>query len=219
MSKIPSVDPNSDPMRFAPEGFFPGYTWAENDTPGTLAINDSGFTEDSDGNWYMVRKARSEVGLDTIQPDDLYNAPAERHWNSTEGSGLYFTNYTQAAENLPIGVRPKDEPRELYVCRVKPDPDAVLDVTKSLRNRSLGQQAAAILLRVRSVMPGVPSPTRAVYDKMYADAEVVVTPPLAIARVFAGSPFRFEDGTKLQPRWAIVRDTSLVIPVAHKHIF
>lgn len=56
------------------------------------------------------------------------------------------------------------------------------------------------------MIPGIPHPSRDTYDRLYGEADVVITRPLAMARVFAGPCSVELAGSKLTPRWAIVRD-------------
>ena len=207
--------PHQPSPELQPHAIFDDFAWQEASKPESLRINESGFTEDNEGNWYMVRKARNAVDLATALPHNLYNGPRDRYWNSTEGRGLYFANHPAAVEKLKLGVRSSQEPSELYVCRIKPDAGEVLDVTTSIRHMDAGQKAAAILLRSRSIFPGIPSPNRRTYDRMYGDSRVVVTPPLAMSRLLTGNSAKIE-AQKIKIRWAIVRQPEALQVVAHR---
>lgn len=222
MHQIPHEGQNPQyPERLAlvqPDEIFKDFQWREQQKPDQLHLNGAGFMEDGAGNWYLVRKAKNAIDLQSALPHhNLYNATRDRYWNSTEGRGLYFANHPAAVESLKLGIRSAREPGQLYVCRVKPDDDRVLDVSTPLRYMSAGQKAAAILLRSRSLIPGIPSPSRDTYDRMYGDAAVVATPPLALSRILTGNTSRV-GMEKMKVRWAIVREPDALEIVAHRSI-
>lgn len=214
-SNIPQIPESvAQPNVIDTDAVFAGFSWAENEKPEGLIVNESGFLEDSSGSWYLLRRAVASVDVEAAVPDDLYNGKKARKFNSTEGNGLYFANTTEAIKKLPIRIRSSKQPKELYVCKMRPERDEILDVTKSIRAMTAGQQAASILLRARGVMPGIPSPSTKMYDRLYGDASLVATPPMAVARLFSGRATKIAD-QKLKPKWAIVRDTDALTVVAH----
>ena len=214
---IPAI-PNSNAeqaVSISPEQLFRGYEWRDGTMPEALHLNRAGFTEDQEGYWYLVRKARQAVGLDLIEPQDLFNAARARYHNSSEGSGLYFGNTPRAVEKVKISTL-SAEPGELYVCRIKPEEGKVLDATRALRAKSLGQKVVASYLSYKSVSPLVVPLKTSFYDKRYADAEVVTMRPLAIARALWTGRTVKAAGIEIPARWALVRDPSAVEIVAHR---
>lgn len=211
-----NIDRNFEqPASIRPEQLFEGYAWRAGTMPEALHLNTAGFTEDQNGYWYMVRKARQAVDLDSIQPKDLFNADHARFHNSSEGNGLYFGNTSRAVERVKISTIAA-EPGELYVCRIKPEDGKVLDATKPLKAKYLGQKVVSSYLRYKSVSPLVVPLKTSFYDKRYADAEVIAMHPLAGARVlWTGRPVSVA-GTEIPARWALVRNLSVVEVVAHR---
>jgi len=209
-------DRNSEQaVNISPEQLFEGFEWSNGTKPEALHLNEAGFTEDKDGCWYMVRKARQAIDLDSIEPEDLYNADRARYHNSSEGNGLYFSNTTRAVERVRISTL-SEEPGELYICRIRPEEGKVLDATKPLRAKTLGQKVVSSYLRYKSVSPAVVPLKTTFYDKRYAGAEVVTMRPLAAARViWTGRPVKTA-GLKIPARWALVRNPSAVEVIAHR---
>lgn len=202
-------------ISISPEQLFEGFEWSDGTKPEVLHLNEAGFTEDQNGNWYMVRKARQAKDLNSIQPEDLYNADRARFHNSSEGKGLYFSNTPRAVEKVRISTI-SEEPGELYVCRIRPEEGKVLDATKPMRAKTFGQKVVSSYLVYKSVSPIVIPIKPSFYDKRYGDAELVTTRPLAGARAIWTGRLVWVDGIKIPARWAVVRNPSAVEVVAHR---
>jgi hypothetical protein len=194
---------------------FPDFEWNEGERPDDLRVNESGFFEDSQGRWYMVRNAKNAVDLNKVALADLYNGRKAGGWNASEGSGLYFANYPEAAERVPF-VGGKVRLRgNLYVSSVDPSENEILDATASVKGRIRGHQIVGLLLRAKAVFPAVPPIPARKYDRWYGNVDVVTMRPIALTRLVSGRGLRVGEG-RLKPRWALLRNPQRIKIVGRK---
>ena len=188
---------------FPPEQAFHGVEWLDGQRPDQLRFDPhSRFTRDANSPdfLYAIRVSKHDVPLKSATPDMLFNGNASgEKWNATEGHGMYLTNAPRT--DRVMGIRHDNK----YVTRVKLAPEEILAAHESLDRLATGQKMAALLLRARGVIPGIPNPGPTNWDKLYGNAVAVSYPPTALARPFALNVAMGSETTVSQ-QWMVLRD-------------
>lgn len=193
------------PASFSPEQVFHGVEWQSGQQPKQVQLDShSGFMQDANDPSYLyaIRLSRHAIPLSSVTPTMLFNGTQSgKKWNATEGHGLYLTNTPQT--NKIMGLRHPNK----YIARVRLAPDEILAAHQSINQLPTHQKMAALLLRARGIMPGIPNPGPANWDRLYGNAVAVSYPPLALARPFVRQTSA-EHSAAFAQQWMVLRDVN-----------
>ena len=170
--------------------------------PAELTVHPSGFFTDETYLYAIRRAVASEVNpADMLDP--LYNGRLNRAGQrpllqATEGHGLYVANHRQATRVPGI------KGGHLYGLRIALDGLELLD-SFDAEHLTKAKRVAAGLHRIRGIAPGLPNPGPSNWDKLYGDSELVIFPPMAIARMCVGYSMQIGE-LRLKPRWGVLRN-------------
>lgn len=174
---------------------------------------------------YVVRRTVKPVGI-RGDPGLLYNGQLHPDGkpptsNATEGHGLYFGSTPNASR---VHFVPGEHE---HVLRIEVPSGSVLDAFSAELDRSATpeQKRAARWLRWRGVVPGLPGPgvvpgkrRTEVLERWYGNRRLIVYPPLALARLTAGTQTHV-DGVTIPAKWGLLRDgLGGVEVVGHRHM-
>jgi hypothetical protein len=199
--------PKQNYEHFPAKELFPQVEWRDGQEPMRLQFDPhSRFVRDADDpmSLYAIRISKHDIPLESATAGALYNGsqPGEK-WNATEGHGLYLTNAPRT--DRVVGIRHDHK----YVARVQLGDDEILSAHGNLNRLETGQKLAAMLLRARGIVPGIPNPGTNNWDKLYGDAKAVSYPPIALARPYA-LRVPIGGGQTVGQQWMVLRDPSRI---------